>query len=118
MRARVHSRSRAGSVKSGNVSIATFLNSTGVATVNGLGSQLAVTGDFVVGESGKGTLNITAGGNVSSNYADIGGQAGSSGTVMVDGGLKLDERPPSFVGRGGAGSLTVSNGAAVSTSSA
>ena len=40
---------------------------------------------LAVGSSGAGTLNITGGGVVSSYHGRIGREAGSSGTVLIDG---------------------------------
>ncbi len=73
--------------------------------------------DIVVGDDGTGTLSITAGGTVSTtNGGDIGIQAGSSGTVTVTGaGSAWTSTGTLELAESGDGSLTVSNGALVTS---
>ncbi len=55
--------------------------STGAVTVSGAGSAWTNSGDLLVG----GTLNVTNGGAVSSNYAELGCPlSGSTGVVVVE----------------------------------
>ncbi len=68
-----------GNIGSNNV------NSVGVATVTGQGSQWNSTGGLTVGGSGNGTLHIENGGLVSSAGGEIGEFSGSLGLVMVTG---------------------------------
>jgi T5SS/PEP-CTERM-associated repeat protein len=87
--------------------------STGTVTVSSAGSASVwtIANDLVVGQSGKGTLNINAGGKVSGSYAYLGANAGSTGTATVDGaGANWATSQALFVGFNGTGSLTVSNG--------
>lgn len=60
-------------------------NVTGVATVTGAGSRLDMEQDIIVGDLGRGTLQILQGGNVTSATGTVGAQAGSSGSVTVSG---------------------------------
>ncbi len=90
--------------------------SAGTMTVTGAGSTWTNSTDVVVGRSGTGTLNIQAGGTVSAgSNGYIGNNAGSTGTVTVDGaGSTWTNAGGLGVGVQGAGTLTVSNGGAVS----
>jgi T5SS/PEP-CTERM-associated repeat protein len=89
--------------------------STGVVTVDGIGSTWTNGSGIDVGSSGDGTLNITGGGDVSDGYdSRIGHRSGSVGVVTVDGtgstwtiGQYLD------VGRDGDGTLNITGGGAV-----
>ncbi len=55
------------------------------AIVTGSTAHWTNMGDFDVGNSGNGTLDIAAGGMVSTGTASVGSQSGSTGTVSVDG---------------------------------
>ena len=112
-----------GVVTNATVGIAEDAGSTSVVTVDGAGSTWTVNGtgfdDFVVGQAGTGTLNITNGGTVNGFYLDVGGAGGASGTVNVDGtdslldlGAQLVIGPP---GSSGSGTLTVTNGGQVNS---
>jgi T5SS/PEP-CTERM-associated repeat protein len=94
--------------------------STGVVTVNGVGSIWNNSGDLSVGSSGSGTLSITDGGSViNSNSgpdpsAYIGRNSGSTGVVTVDGGGSIWNNSSSLsVGGSGSGTLSITNGASV-----
>ena len=98
--------------------------STGVGTVNVDGvnvipSEWTIGGNLVVGENGKGTLNITNGGQVDPFDAFIAEFLGSKGTVVVDGaGSTFKIAHDLFVGGnagapGGNGELDITNGGAV-----
>lgn len=69
-----------------------------------------------IGSDGNGTLNISGGGIVNTtNYAYLGYNAGSQGTVNVDGqGSKWTIGASFIVGQDGAGTLNITNGGAVS----
>jgi len=92
--------------------------SHGAMTVDGPGSQFNLTGGMTVGNQGTGTLDITHGGTVNTTGwgTQVGGAAGSSGTVTVDGtGSTWTNSGDLLVGWAGTGSLAVSNGGALST---
>lgn len=78
-------------------------------------STVAASGRIVVGESGTGRMHVNGQASVSAAGLMIGQDAGSSGTVTVDGaGTHLESRDEAiFVGQYGEGRLTVSNGATV-----
>jgi len=68
-----------------------------------------------VGVSGTGALTIQTGGTVSNTLGIIGDNAGSSGTVTVDGaGSTWTNSSDFYVGHVGSGTLTIRNGGAVS----
>ena len=100
-------------------SIGRATGSIGTVTVTGAGSKWTGNGtDLEVGGSGRGTLNIEAGGQVSSNYAHIGSSPGSTGTATVTGtGSKWDNNQEFCIGSGGSGTLIVQAGGEVGTSS-
>jgi len=89
-------------------------NSTGIATVDGLGSALE-NASLTVGLSGQGTLNVTNGGNVSTaNDATLGLNLGSSGNVVVSNVGSVWECSSVFVvGFSGIGDMHVLDGAKV-----
>jgi T5SS/PEP-CTERM-associated repeat protein/autotransporter-associated beta strand protein len=94
-----------------------FTNGVGVVTVDGAGSQWTTAGGIDVGESGRGRLSISNDGTVTSAGAiNIGYFAGSSGLVAVDGAgstLSLTSAAGLYVGAAGNGTLTITNGGAV-----
>jgi len=73
-------------------------------------------GSMNIGESGTGTLNITAGGIVQDSEATVGSGSGSTGLVVVDG-AGTTWTPDGAITVGGdttgTGTLTISNGATV-----
>ena len=96
---------------------------TGVVNVQG---QFNLTQDLSIGTSGTGTMTISAGGAVASGNGHIAQNMGSNGTVTVTGmgGMSTQGGPaPSswgvdgtlYVGEGGTGTLTVSNGGQISS---
>ena len=91
-------------------------NATGDVTVTGNGSTLDVNFIFRVGDEGMGTLLIDDGGVVNTNGGNIAGRPGSTGDVTVRGmGSKWEINGGLLdVGSGGAGSLTIEDGAQVS----
>lgn len=97
--------------------------SSGAVTVDGIGSSWQLAGPSAsldVGSSGEGSLTISNGGEVlnadSVLSTSIGDNAGSSGTVTVDGaGSKLTNiNAGIFVGNSGNGTLNILNGGTVS----
>ena len=97
--------------------------SSGAVTVDGIGSSWQLAGPSAsldVGSSGEGSLTITNGGEVlnadSFLSTSIGDNAGSSGTVTVNGaGSKLTNiNAGIFVGNSGNGTLNILNGGSVS----
>jgi T5SS/PEP-CTERM-associated repeat protein len=106
-------------------------DAVGVVTVAGAGSKWTPSGDLLaVGGyygTGVGTLSITNGGNVTSgnvaNYlgcSSIGESLGSKGMVIVDGAGSTwtDNNSSVYVGDFGGGTISVSNGAHINTSTA
>ncbi|MFG1359665.1 autotransporter domain-containing protein [Xanthobacter pseudotagetidis] len=93
--------------------------SVGTVTVTGAGSswQIGDSNFFLIGfdDTAKGTLNIEAGGKVTSSYAILGAGAGTAGTVTVTGAGSSWEVDQSLiaVGLDGTGTLTVADGATV-----
>jgi T5SS/PEP-CTERM-associated repeat protein/autotransporter-associated beta strand protein len=91
----------------------------GTVTVDGAGSTLTNNANFIVGFVGTGTLTIRNGGMLSSLSGAIGQDSGSTGTATVDGaGSTWTMNGGLDVGNnaGSAGTLTLRNGGAVSTS--
>ena len=98
--------------------------SEGTVNVGGAGSSWFVAKEeglrfFYVGQEGRGRLNITSGGYVDNSgelfYSVLGDGTNSSGTVVVDGVGSLWNTALLRVGKGGTGSLTISNGGTVNT---
>ena len=104
----------------------------GTMTIAGTGSTWSSTGAVVVGLGGMGTLNIQGGGVLTSGpggfesqvpgtsgvSADIGAQAGSVGTVTIDGaGSAWNQTGAIRIGDAATGSVTVQNGGVLSTGS-
>ena len=95
--------------------------STGVATVDGLGSTWTNSGNLRVGKSGSGTLTISNGGTVSVNTI-IGG-SGSTGAMVLnfDGGVlkPYNAGNTNWISKGtGAANVYVKEGGAYSTPAA
>ena len=90
--------------------------STGEVDVGGAGSTWTNGSYLYVGSSGRGTLNVTGGGAVSSTDGYIGYSFGSTGVVTVDGnGSTWSAGQDLLVGDGRNGTLNVTGGGAVST---
>lgn len=113
-----------------SVMIGTNAGSNGTMTVTDEGSKWASAGAVIVGYQGTGTLNIQAGGVLTSgpgNFeletpdtsgvsANVGQSAGSTGTVTIDGeGSAWNQTGGIHVGDAGTGTLTVSNGGELTT---
>lgn len=97
-------------------------NSTGVVNVDGADSELFATAKdtsgITVGTNGSGTLNITHGGNVTSNsVSHVADSAGTQGTVNVSGkGSRFTITDGQLnVGRHGDGILSVTDGGTVNS---
>jgi len=104
----------------------------GTMTITGAGSAWSSTGAVIVGLGGMGTLNIQAGGVLTSGpggfesqvpgtsgvSGDIGAQAGSVGTVTIDGaGSAWNQTGAVRVGDAATGTVTIQNGGVLSTGS-
>lgn len=92
---------------------------TGKISVVGPSSSFDSMTSITLGLDGNGELEILEGGTVTSNQGVIGDAAASEGTVTIDGaGSNWSTRIAGagmFVGYGGKGTLTVSNGGSVNT---
>ena len=107
-----------GSVSNHLGAIASATGSTGMATVDGIGSTWTSINNLLVGDSGTGTLMVTNGGLVSSEFGFIGG-IGGTGTATVNGSMngtasKWTITSGMFVGENGNGTLNVTGGGMVS----
>lgn len=89
---------------------------TGTVTVSGEGSVLEVLSEetLYVGYSGAGTLNVEAGGEVTSGTVVIGAAPDALGAVVVTGEGSTLNAEDIQVGAWGTGSLTISDGGTVS----
>ena len=96
---------------------ANSMTNDGTVEVTGAGSTLTTNVQILVGSLGSGELDIKAGGSVSAgSYFSIGGDAGDSGTVTIDGAnSSLSSTSTISVGVSGDGSLTLTNGASAQT---
>ena len=104
----------------GETRIGNVTGSTGTVAVVGTNSLLESGGALYVGNAGAGTLSISGGGEVRSsgpsggaltNGIRIGNQAGSTGTVNVDGtGSLLTSKNHIWVGFAGQGNLNLTGG--------
>jgi fibronectin-binding autotransporter adhesin len=90
---------------------------TGVVTVDGPRSKWTNSEGLYVGDSGSGSLSITRGGTVTNGSGCIGCNSGSTGTVSVDGvGSTWANTGSLNLGYySGRGSLSITNGGAVSS---
>ncbi|MCL2711179.1 MAG: hypothetical protein FWE95_09895, partial [Planctomycetaceae bacterium] len=88
------------------------IDNGGAVTVNGTGSELHSDAILIVGSSGTGNLSLTNGGKVTAaSGIRIGNQAGSEGTVTVDGNSVLENTAGQlWVGSYGTGNLSLTNG--------
>lgn len=79
------------------------------------GGTVNTPGYVTVGGAGGGSLTVSDGGTITSYAGTLGGVAGSSGTVTIDGaGSAWDMSGSIAVGNAGTGTLTISNGGSVS----
>lgn len=102
----------AASSDSGNIGSSS--GGTGTVNVDGAGSQwTGMTGGLYAGVEGPGNLNITHGGIVSSDSGYVGGNVPqATGRVTIDGAGSAwtDNQFGVYVGGGGAGTVSVTNG--------
>jgi len=110
---------------SGSANFGFDASGAGTALINGPGSTWVNNSDLNVGYAGNGSLTVSNGANVTSGNVSLGVFRGSSGSILIDGaGSKLTSSGNLNVGgifkplpqNGGNGSLTVSNGAHLTTS--
>jgi T5SS/PEP-CTERM-associated repeat protein/autotransporter-associated beta strand protein len=90
---------------------------TSSVTVDGAGSAWNITGSFVVGNAGEGSLSISGGGSVSSANSLVANQEGAVGTVTVGGGSGSSSwtlLSTLIVGVQGTGTLNIIGGSSVS----
>ena len=86
----------------------------GIATVTGTGSLWSNSGALRVGDYGDGTLEVTAGGKVTSGNGHVGARAGSTGTATIAGVGSLWEITGALaIANAGTGTLTLENSGAV-----
>ncbi len=91
--------------------------SAGTATVTGDGSTWTNSNAIYVGYDGNGTLNVEAGGRVSSTWGHLGYSSGSTGTATVTGdGATWTISGSLDVGEEGTGTLNIEAGGRVSNS--
>jgi T5SS/PEP-CTERM-associated repeat protein len=128
-----------GAVTSENLVIGRNTGSTGLVSINGLGSSITLTGNdvdngtgarVIVGGSGTGSLSLTNGAELVINPATdnggviIGGAGtlpGGAGTMTVSGGSKVLVSGTNGlidVGRNGTGTLTITGGSTVDVANA
>ncbi|MER0237166.1 autotransporter domain-containing protein [Fulvimarina sp. MAC8] len=88
--------------------------------VRDVNTTTSYTGELIVGSGGTGTLNIKDGGKVTNaGEGTVGYQAGSNGTVTVDGSGSSWVNGPGrelSIGWSGTGALTITDGGSVSNS--
>jgi outer membrane autotransporter protein len=106
----------------GNAPVGYQATAVGIVNVSGTGSTWSNGGNLGIGDFGKGTMNITAGGmvtNVDGSLGSGGVGSGAIGTATVDGtNSKWINSGVLVVGGNDTGMLTISNGGAVSDNSA
>jgi T5SS/PEP-CTERM-associated repeat protein len=105
--------------------IGNYSGSKGVVKVDGTGSTWTNSGYLnsgclYIGNSGGGTLSISNGGSVYSNFSSVGTYAGSTGLVTIDGIGSTWTNSGSLyvfcVGNSGSGTLSITNGGCFSDS--
>ncbi|WP_244064311.1 autotransporter domain-containing protein [Bradyrhizobium sp. Ce-3] len=96
----------------GGIFIALGSGSTGTVTVAGPGSQLIAGPTAISSGTGRGTLNVSAGGSASFFLLAIGASTGAAGAVNVDGTGSSVTATTFQIGSGffSRGTLTLSNG--------
>ena len=103
-------------IVSGTSYIGDDAGSMGDATVDGAASRWTNTGDLYVGNAGNGSLNVTVGGDVSSDNGYIGDDAGSTGDVTVEGADAVwTNSGDLYVGNAGQGALNITASGDVSS---
>lgn len=85
--------------------------SNGTATVTGAGSQWNISNGITVGYMGNGSLNITAGGLISSSTVSLGDMATTTGSAVISGaGSQWNVNNGFQIGHYGNGSLKIEAG--------
>ena len=93
------------------------VTSTGDVDPGGATDPWAVDGTLKVGNSGNGTLSITAGGEVTNHHGYIGYSAGSTGEATVTGFSGWTHSGVLSVGQRGSGTLNITDGGEVTNTS-
>ncbi|MGB0722202.1 MAG: beta strand repeat-containing protein [Gammaproteobacteria bacterium] len=88
---------------------------TSTLDISGAGSQVAVTGQALLGFGGDAEVNITSGGNLTAANLVIASDDGSDSTVTVGSSGSIDVTSQLTIGDSGAAALVVDNGGSVST---
>jgi T5SS/PEP-CTERM-associated repeat protein len=100
----------------GDSVLAENVGSTGTVSVSG-GANWMTSLKLYIGNSGSGTMNVSAGGQVSSNVSRVANNGPSTSTVTVTGaGSTWTNSAELYVGNSGAGTLNVLSGGQVSSS--
>jgi len=111
------------SVSAGTVYLGNSSGTSGTLNISGtdietgmVGSSLTASGTFYVGNSGDGTLTISAGGFIDSGSTFyLGNSSGTMGSAIVTGnGSKITTTNYLYVGNSGDGSIAISDGGSVS----
>jgi outer membrane autotransporter protein len=107
----------------GNASVANIETGVGYSNANGNvavnGGILSVVGVVAMGVDGTGTLTVSNGATVTDSTTEIGQNAASNGTVIVDrAGSELISTGATTVGDSGDGILNIRNGGLVSDANA
>jgi T5SS/PEP-CTERM-associated repeat protein len=111
------------SVTGDQISLGAEADGEGTLTVDGDESSLDFQNDLMVGELGKGTVDVTGGASVTVRVLDVGVFADSEGTVTVSGRgdapskLETTSTAPITIGNAGAGTLNLKEGAEFVTNS-
>ncbi|MGJ7509790.1 autotransporter outer membrane beta-barrel domain-containing protein [Variovorax sp. GT1P44] len=107
---------QAGQVRGGSVVIGENAGAQATAVVSGPGSTLTSDSTFEVARAGTGSLTVSGGATVTSAQGFVGRVAGGVGNAVVTGAGSswVNTGPDLTVGNGGTGTLTISEGAAVS----
>jgi MYXO-CTERM domain-containing protein len=109
-----------GTLSSVNAHLGAVASSTGQVTV-GAGATWNNSLDLSVGRGGTGMLTITGGGKVvlpSGGTSNLGFASGSSGTATVTGSGSTWTNGQLYVGRSGSGTLNISSGGTVTSTTA
>lgn len=112
--------SNGGALVNGEGNLGYGFGSDGTATITGAQSSWTTNGFLYVGNDGDGTLNVMDGGTVSSlgGFGYLAWDAGSAGAVTIDGaGSTWTNANGLYIGFGGTGVLTVSNGGSMQNGS-
>ena len=100
-----------------NGSIGSGATAVGSVNVSGAGSTWTNNRNVIIGSNGRGTLNISNGGVVTSMFSFVGNNSGSDGSVTVDGaGSSWTSSDILSIGALGTGCLEITNGGTVSNS--